>query len=137
MKARSIARFAAPLLNIQTPQPPQPRQVSISGMRSLDHQKSGDNTPNTRMDEKEPDTVPVAVEDDNDGRAHVDQYPNPKDFPFETGEVVWLFKTGYRALLGPFRITEAHPNDKFRIVKISDNTTYPEIVYGSDLRRDP
>ncbi len=49
---------------------------------------------------------------------------------------MWLFKIGYRAPLGQFRITEAHPDDKFELVDCADNTTYAELVAGSDLKRD-
>lgn len=58
-------------------------------------------------------------------------------FPFETGETVWIVKPEYRAPLGEFQILKAHPNDKFELLKISDNTIHHEHVDGKFLRRDP
>jgi hypothetical protein len=58
-------------------------------------------------------------------------------YPFEIGETVWIVKAEYRAPLGEFRISQAHPNDMFELVKISDNSVHPELVEAQYLRRDP
>ena len=58
-------------------------------------------------------------------------------FPFEIDETVWIVKPEYRAPLGEFRISKAHPNDRFELVKVSDNSVHPELVEGKFLRRDP
>jgi hypothetical protein len=58
-------------------------------------------------------------------------------FPFEVGEKVWIVKPEWRAPLGEFSITKAHANEKFELVKISNNTLYPELVEKGFLSRDP
>lgn len=58
-------------------------------------------------------------------------------FPFEINEIVWIVKPAFRAPLGEFRISKAVLDDKFELIKVSDNTLYPEEVEGKYLRRDP
>ena len=57
-------------------------------------------------------------------------------FPFEKDEVVWIVKPEYRAPMGEFRIVKAHPNDKYELVRLSDNTPHSILVEGKHLRRD-
>ena len=57
-------------------------------------------------------------------------------FPFEKGDVVWIMKLEYRAPLGKFRITKAHPNDRYELFRCSDNTIHSELVEGKHLRRN-
>jgi hypothetical protein len=51
--------------------------------------------------------------------------------------VVWIVKPEYRAPLGEYIITKAHPHDCFELRKKSDNTTHPELVEAKHLTRDP
>lgn len=57
-------------------------------------------------------------------------------YPFEVGDIVWIVKPEYRAPYGPFSIVKAHPDDKFELVKESDNSAHDELVEGKHLRRD-
>lgn len=59
------------------------------------------------------------------------------NYPFEIGETVWIVKAEYRAPSGEFRISKAHPNNMFELVKILDNPVYPDLVEAQYLRRDP
>jgi hypothetical protein len=58
-------------------------------------------------------------------------------FPLEVGETVWIVKPEFRAPVGEFRVSKAHPNDRFELVNMSDNTVYPELVEGKFLHRNP
>ena len=58
-------------------------------------------------------------------------------FPFEKGELVWVVKPTFRAPLGEFRISKAFPNETFELIKLSDNTVYPEKVEKRFLKRNP
>ncbi|KAF5012411.1 hypothetical protein FDECE_1540 [Fusarium decemcellulare] len=74
--------------------------------------------------------------DEDDRKAYVARYNNNVPFPFETGEIVWILKPGYRAPLGEFRIQKAHPDDMFELVSCATNATHPELVEGKHLRRN-
>ncbi|RBR26061.1 uncharacterized protein FIESC28_01089 [Fusarium coffeatum] len=74
--------------------------------------------------------------DDEDRKAHVARYTQEAAFPLEIGETVWIVKPGYRAPLGEFRITKAHPNDMFELQSCATNAAHTELVAGKDLRRN-
>jgi len=52
------------------------------------------------------------------------------------GEVVYIVKPELRAPLGEFRVSRAHPGDKFELVKVEDGTIYPGLIEGVYLRRE-
>ncbi|KAK4448748.1 hypothetical protein QBC34DRAFT_406668 [Podospora aff. communis PSN243] len=109
---------------------PTPRDQSSDGKpedeRVPDQKQTQDNTKDDTNDDETTEYY----------RPHVDNYDNAKDFPFEIGETVWVFKAGYRALLGPFRIVRAHAANRFELVTLPGGVVYPELVDGGDLRRE-
>ncbi|MCJ1469372.1 hypothetical protein MMC07_008005 [Pseudocyphellaria aurata] len=74
---------------------------------------------------------------EKDRKAHVDPYEKKAEFPFETNEIVWIKKPEHRTPMGEFRIVQAHPNDKYELVRCSDNTLHSELIEGKHLLRNP
>ena len=50
---------------------------------------------------------------------------------------MWIVKPGYRAPLGEFVITKAHPDNVFALEKKGSGVAHYELVEAKHLRRDP
>ncbi|KAK4695584.1 hypothetical protein P7C71_g2193, partial [Lecanoromycetidae sp. Uapishka_2] len=87
--------------------------------------------PNKYSTDEEETEIP-----EKDRKTHVNPYKERAEFPLEKGDVVWIVKPEYRAPLGEFRITKAHPNDKYELVRCSDNILHCDLVEGKHLCRN-
>ncbi|CAM1506161.1 Fc.00g058020.m01.CDS01 [Cosmosporella sp. VM-42] len=75
------------------------------------------------------------IDDEKHRKGYVLPYDTHHEYPLELGELVWIVKPEFRAPLGQFRITTAHEDDKFELIRCSDNQPYPQLVEGKYLKR--